>query len=306
MSEKLYAALDVGGTKLLAALVSIAPGKSPRIVSQVEEPTEKGNKSKVQDQIFRMLESIRPEKKKITAAGIALPGLTDPKSGELVKSPNLSNWEGLPLHSWVGRRLHCPVFTGNDANAAALAEAFWGAGKKSRFVLYATISTGIGTGFVMDGKLFMGETGMALEGGHLTIDRFGALCPCGLRGCIEAYASGTSLERRAQVYFPDNPEKCKPKALEMAARKGDKIAEGLIRETGEYLAIWLGNMVNILDPSVIVLGGGISAIGDPLFSVIRKDIQKHSVNPKASKIPIVPAKFGRETGAMGAAALAQN
>lgn len=303
MSKNLIAALDIGGTKVMAALMRLQGHKLPKILKQLEQPTARGGSEAAKKQILGMLESVTGEQR-VARLSLAVPGPLNPKTGVLIKAPNLPGWENLPIRRWVEAKFKRPALLENDANAAALAEALWGAGKKYRYVFYTTISTGIGTGLVLDKKLYTGRTGMAMEGGHLTINHSGTLCGCGLSGCIEAYASGTSLARRARARFPREPEKWNPKALAASAAKGDESSRELIRETGRYLGIWLGNIVNLLDPDVMVLGGGLSFLGEPLFSVIRAELPKYSINPRAKEIPLIPARLKREVGLYGAAAVA--
>lgn len=292
-------ALDIGGTKVMAGLLD---GK-PRILKSLEFPTPK-NRHDALKELFKNIDALlKSDSRVLEGIGIAAPGPLDVKKGILLKAPNLPGWESLPIKSLLAKRYKVPTFVENDANAAALAEALWGAGKNYRFVFYATLSTGIGAGFVMDKKIYQGRTGMALEAGHASIDYQGLPCKCGLKGCIEAYASGPSIVKRARNVFKNTPEKFTSRDIQRMAEQGDKKALKLIKETGFYIGVWLGNIVNILDPDAIVLGGGVSFFGKPLFDAIRETLPKFSINPNAHKIPIVPAKLKRDVGLFGAAAL---
>ena len=165
----------------------------------------------------------------------------------------------------------------NDGNAAALAEACYGAARGCASVFYAAIGTGIGSGIILDGRIYHGKNGAAAEGGHVTIDyRSSVICGCGTPGCIEALASGYALERMG-AYDPD----------EIATRLG----------------AWLGGIVSLLDPDIIVLGGGVMQIGEPLFERLRAIVPLRTINPYANRIPIMPAQFGAEAGVVGAAAV---
>ncbi|MEK6544490.1 MAG: ROK family protein, partial [Elusimicrobiota bacterium] len=216
----------------------------------------------------------------------------------------IPGWKNVPIVSWLRQAFKLPCRMDNDANAAALAESLWGAGKDYRFVFYATLSTGIGTGLVIDKKLYVGRSGRALEGGHLSIDYKGRQCNCGLKGCIEAYASGPSMVRRALGRLRGLKNPVTPKSILQAAQAGNKKAAHLITETGELLGIWLGNIVNIIEPDVIILGGGITNLGDPLFGPIKKTLPRYSIIPYANKIPVVRAHFESDSGILGAAAIA--
>ncbi|MBI4369762.1 MAG: ROK family protein [Elusimicrobia bacterium] len=302
--QKTVLALDVGGTKMMSGLLRFRGSSPPKILSQAEEPTTKKNLTAAKEQIKRLLGKVAPKGRgQIHGIGAALPGPIDYKKGLMLKAPNLPGWEGFAIEPWLKKKFKLPVKIENDANAAALGEALWGAGQNKKIIFYATISTGIGTGLVIEKKLYTGFTGMALEGGHLTIDHKGRACGCGLKGCIEAYASGPSLARRAHEKWDMGRGECDPPAVLKKIEQGDKKAISLIEETGRYLGIWLGNIINLIDPEVIVLGGGITNFGQHLLRPIRKFLPLFSINPKANKIPIAIAQLRRETGLFGAAAL---
>jgi glucokinase len=203
----------------------------------------------------------------------------------------------------------------NDANAAALAEARWGTGHRYPSVFYATIGTGIGTGIIFDGHIFHGRTGAAGEGGHVSIDYRGPRCACGKPGCIEVFASGTAIVKRARQQIAAG---CKSSMLELAGGNldavtgeivgeafaaGDPLATAILTETADMVALWLGNMIDLLDPHVIVIGGGAAALLRPFFDQMRQRIPKLTVNPRANEVPIVPSRYGADSGIAGGAAL---
>jgi glucokinase len=234
----------------------------------------------------------------------------------IINPPNLPGWHKYPLADEI-RRLYpgAKVKIDNDANAAALAEAKWGAGRGYPNVFYATIGTGIGTGIVFDGIVYHGRTGSATEGGHLGIDPRGPLCPCGKHGCIEVLAAGPAIARRAREKLAKCP---KSVLLEMAGGNaqaitsemvakaywaGDSAAKEVMVETLDLLAYWLGNVVDLVEPDVIVIGGGVSSMLAPFLDEIRSRWVGACLNPYPQDIPLVLAHYKEDAGIAGAAAL---
>ena len=303
VNSRLYIGLDIGGTKVRAGLMRTTRASLSRIkrLKVIEEKTLRLDRKTALAQTERLITILlKSANDKIQGIGVAAPGPINEQKGLLIKAPNLPGWENLPLGPHLKRRFRVPVVLANDANAAALAEAWWGAGRNKKLIFFATISTGIGTGLVINRRLFRGHTGLALEGGHLSINHTGEICGCGHRGCIEAYASGTSIARRAARLRRGS--RLDAAALFKMSQTGARDALRLVQETYEYLGLWLGNIVNLLDPEIIVLGGGVTNWGPPLFRALRRLTPKYSINPNASKIPIVPARLGRDVGVFGAVA----
>jgi glucokinase len=208
-----------------------------------------------------------------------------------------------------------PVKLDNDGNAAALAEARWGAGRGYRNVFYATLGTGIGTGIVFDGRIYHGRTGAAAEGGHVSIDYRGPRCGCGKPGCIEVLAAGPAIARRARAKLSagghsvilelagGNLEAVTSEMVGEAYRAGDTLAKEVLLETVDLLALWLGNMVDLLEPDVMVIGGGVAAMLSPLFDQIRERLPACCINSRCGEIPLVMARYGADSGIAGGAAL---
>jgi glucokinase len=239
----------------------------------------------------------------------------DPTTGMILNPPNLPCWRNFPLAESVRKTHTLPVKVDNDANAAALAETLWGAAKGYQNVFYATIGTGIGTGIILDGKIYHGRTGSAGEGGHVSVDYGGPLCRCGKRGCIEVLASGSAIAQRAREKIAAGR---KSSMLEIAGGKldavtgeivakaygrGDALARELLIESVNILALWLSNMIDLFDPEVIVIGGGAAALYTAFFDTLRLDVPKLTLNPRASEVPIVSARYGADSGIAGGAAL---
>jgi glucokinase len=208
-----------------------------------------------------------------------------------------------------------PTHLDNDANAAALAEALWGAGRGYSQVFYATLGTGIGTGIVFDGRIHHGRTGAAAEGGHVTIDYNGPRCGCGKRGCIEALASGPAIAERARKLVAEkktgalmrlakgDTANISTELVADAYRAGDPVATEALRATAELLAIWLGNVIDVLEPDVIVVGGGVSELMSSFFPYMSELLPHWSINQRCTEIPLVRAHYGADAGIAGAAAL---
>jgi glucokinase len=235
----------------------------------------------------------------------------------VINPPNLPCWRNFPLSREVEKIYGVKVRVDNDANAAALAEARWGAGRGYRQIFYATVGTGIGTGIVFDDRIYHGRTGAAGEGGHNTIDFRGPRCGCGKPGCIEAFACGPAIAKRARTKLAEqaargtvllelaggNIEKVTTEMVGRACAAGDPVATETIEETEEFLTIWLGNMIDLLDPDVIIIGGGVSGMLSPFFAEIRNRLPRWCINSRCQEIPLVKARYGADSGIAGGAAL---
>ena len=317
-SEANYLGVDVGGTKVAAGIVT----RRGEILSKIRVPmNSRGDAADglaaVQSAIDAALEAGAARGVPIAGIGIVSPGPLDPRRGVVVNPVNLPCWRNFPLAGEIKKSRGLPTLLENDANAAALAEALWGAGKGYASVFYVTIGTGIGTGLVLDGRIYHGRTGAAAEGGHVTIDYRGAQCSCGKKGCIEALAAGPAVAQRARDKLEAAGEKSskllglaggEPSAVtaEMvgaAWRDGDALAAAVLEETVELLTVWLGNMIDLLEPEVIVIGGGMSELVSGWFGSFRKRLPEWCVNTRCGEIPIVRAFYGEDSGIAGGAAL---
>jgi len=317
---KVIIGVDIGGTKIASGIISAA-GK---LKKSVVLPTLAGkgadaSMQQVFDSIDDLLSGSKIDKKKIKGIGVCAPGPLDPVKGIVHNPPNLPGWKEVPLASLVKKRFKIATKLENDANAAAMAEMVWGAAKGYKNVFYVTVSTGIGTGIIIDGKIYHGKNGLAGEGGHMTInyDAKDDVCGCGQIGCAEALASGPHTVRRLKAKLEKDPkivtsivdlvdgdmDKVTMRTIAEAAGKKDKLALKTIKEQGEILGIWLGSMINILDPEIIVIGGGVSLIGEFLFKEIRRSAHAHTINIFASKTPIVQAHLKKNVGIFGAASV---
>ena len=211
-----------------------------------------------------------------------------------------------------------PVKVDNDANAAGLSETLWGSGRGYRNVFYVTIGTGIGTAILLDGRIYHGRTGAAAEGGHMSIDYKGPRCGCGKPGCIEALASGPAIARRARAKLETgrasslldltggNLDSLTSKMVGQALAASDPVAKEVLQETVELLSFWFGNIVDLLEPDVMIVGGGVAAMLQAYLGQIHDRTQSCSVNQRCHEIPLVLARYGEDSGVAGGAALCFN
>jgi len=315
MAQTMTIGVDVGGTKVAAGLVDatgeithktrvpmVATGDAATGFAAVREAVE---------QIFCTAPEARGAVKGI---GICSPGPLDPKAGVVLNPPNVPCWRNYPLAAETEKAFGVPAKVDNDANAAALAEVLWGAGQGYGNVFYATLGTGIGTGIVFDKRIYWGRTGSAAEGGHVTIDYKGPVCGCGKHGCIEMLASGPAIARRAKsklaggagsrvLELAGSVESVRAEHVGEAWREGDPLATEVLEETADLLTIWLGTIVDILEPEIMVVGGGVAELMSAFFPRMRAGLPEWVINPRASEIPLVLARYGADAGVAGAASL---
>ena len=308
--------VDIGGTKVAAGLVDSSgeishKTRAPMVATGDAAMGFAAVKNAV-DAVFAECPEARGA---VTGIGLCSPGPLDPKTGVVLNPPNVPCWRNYPLAAEVERVYGVPARVDNDANAAGLAEALWGAGIGYTNVFYATLGTGIGTGIVFDRKIYHGRTGSAAEGGHMTIDYRGPQCPCGKRGCIETLASGPNIARRARarltptsriVQLAGTLEQVRSEHVGQAFREGDAVATEVLTETAHLLTVWLGNIVDLLEPDVMVVGGGVAELMSSFFETISRDLRRWSINQRAGEIPLLMARYGAGAGIAGAAALCRS
>src|SRR3984893_14565370 len=275
--SRIVVGVDIGGTKVAAGLVNakgeiLAHNRTPMVTSGA--PSD--GLAAVSKAIGELFPDIASQNQ-IAAIGVCAPGPLNPDTGTILNPPNLTIWHNYPLAEEMRRLYKAPGRVDNDANAAALAEAKWGAGRGYRNIFYATIGTGIGTGIIFDGHIYHGRTGGAAEGGHMSIDYRGPRCGCGKLGCIEALAAGPAIAKRARAKLVadssgsaamlalagGNLDAVSSEMVGTAYAAGDPLAQQVLRETTELLALWLGNIVDVLGPDVMIVGGGVAAMLSP-------------------------------------------
>lgn len=300
-------ACDIGGTQLRAAAFDAASGE---MIQQKRIPTRAAGETAV-ERLKGLIAEIWPAQGIVRAIGAAAPGFVDPEKGVIYNAPNISGWTNLALRQILEERFDVPVFLGNDANLAALGEWRFGAGQGHHHVLYLTISTGIGGGVVNNDRLLQGARGLAAEFGHITVDPNGPMCGCGKRGHLEAFASGTGIanyvaEKLAAGVSSSFLKGTHPTAKEIsqAAAQGDPLSLEAIQRAGTYIGHALADFLHLLNPSIVILGGGVSSCGEMLFGPLRAALNERVISPQYTQdLPIVRAKLGDDSGLMGALAL---
>jgi glucokinase len=308
MKEERYLAIDIGGTK-------IAIGRFLRdgtLEERVIFPTnaERGYK-KILEEIIENLSRLKT--KDTVALGIGCGGPLDSEKGIILSPPNLPGWDSVPLKKDLESFLKVPTFLDNDANCACLGEYYFGAGKGIKNLVYVTVSTGIGGGIIINGKILRGQRDSAGEVGHQTIVPDGPLCNCGNRGCLEALASGTAIAKRAQEAILrgedtilkewSKTEKISAKMVRSAYLQGDKVSEKIWKDALEYLGIGIGNIITIISPERVILGGGIVKAGEEVIETVKKVVKDRVRLVPIEKVEIVPSELGEDVGLYGAFAL---
>ena len=315
MPEQFMIGVDVGGTKVAAGLVNergeILQHVRAQMITSADAVT---GLNCVVGAIRQLLRDV-PAQQKPAALGVCAPGPLDPQTGTIINPPNVPCWRNFPLADELRKAFGLPVKVENDAKAAGLAEVLWGAGKGYTNVFYTTIGTGIGAAIIFSGKIYHGRTGAAAEAGHMGIQFDGPQCPCGKRGCIEYLASGPAIARRARGKLQANPnsslldmaggklENVNGELVAKAAAAKDSVAVEVVAETVGLLAYWLGNVVDFLEPDIIIMGGGVSSMFASHLEEIRRKWVGAVLNPRSEQIPVVLARYGEESGIAGAAAL---
>ena len=297
-------ALDIGGTKLAAGAV----GRSGDVLSFLVESTlaDEGPERGL-ERLFGLGRKAVDEAglawTQVVSVGIGCGGPLDAERGVLIAPPHLPGWRDVPVAALAEQAFGLPAALENDATAAAAGEHRYGAGAGTRHMVYLTISTGVGGGVVIDGRLYRGAGGNGGELGHVTVDCAGRLCRgCGRRGCLEAYVSGTSIAERAQEAGMDGATAADVAA---AARAGDRVATEVWDGTTDALACGLTSIVNLFEPELVVLGGGVvSGTGEQLLGPVRTRVLAEAMPPAAAGVNIVEAALGDRVGVVGAAAIA--
>ena len=312
-----YIGIDVGGTNLVAGVVD----ETGAILDKVSHPVDKSmNAEAVCQELARMARAVCtvsdiPESE-IAGVGIGLPGLVDNKTGMAVQTPNMP-FKDTPVRELFQKVWNVPVYLGNDANCAAIGEYFAGAAKSSNNAVVVTIGTGIGGGLVVDGKLLTGFANAGMEVGHMIIHPNGMMCGCGQRGCWEQYGSATALIRLTRIEMERNSEtalweicehdkdKVTGRTAFQAARLGDAAAKRVLAQYLEGLSIGLINLVNILQPEIICLGGGVSNAEDDLLLDPLRKLVSEGVFDKHVPVRLEKASLGNDAGIVGAAMLSK-
>lgn len=315
--RRMALAIDVGGSKIISAVVTA----SGEIIASDRNltPASEGPVAVVEAMVAsakRAVSRAGMDAVSIDAIGVAAAGPSNPDTGIVYTSPHLPGWEYFPVRDRIEKGLERPAFLINDANAAALGELYFGAARGARDFIYITVSTGIGGGIVIGGKLYTGTGGGAGEIGHMTIDHQGPPCHCGGTGCWEALASGTALAREAVAMIRagavtsilelagDDISSVTAETVHKAAVAGDGLARDLLQQTAYYFGIGLRNLINLFNPELIVIGGGLSNIGDQLLLPAFRVAGERSYQELFRQVRFARAQLGENSGVVGAAAYA--
>lgn len=317
MKNKYAIGVDIGGTNIKLGIIS-SLGKIIK-KTMVDTMGEKGPDVVVSQLKKGISELIQKNnlngRGKITGIGIGCAGTVNQEKGIVENPPNLAGWDRVPLGSIIRKEFGFNVFIDNDANAAALGEMHFGAGKKFNSFIMVTLGTGVGGGIISNRKIYRGDFGAAGEIGHSVIDFNGPKCNCGSFGCIEAYVGNHYLVKRIQGEMKSKTdtkiwdlinydiEKLNPRVIDEAAQMGDEYAKSIIVQTGEYLGCALASIANILDISTFILGGGVAGFGEPLIKAAQRKAAERALIPLRKRIKVLPAKLKNDAGIQGSSAL---
>ncbi len=306
--------VDLGGTNLKVALLDL----KGHIREKVSFPTRQGKEAVLQ-QIIKSLEEVikraRVKRSAILGLGLGTPGLVDSIQGLVRGFTNIKGWRNVPLKEYMEKNTGFPAYIDNDVNLMALGELMCGAGQGARNMVCLTLGTGVGGGIIIEGRLYRGSTLSAGELGHIPVNAHGPRCPCGGYGCLERYVGNAYIVEKAVKAIQGGRESLikklvegdlkaiTPRIISRAARQGDKLAEEIWEETGRYIGIALSGVINLLNPEMVVIGGGVARAGRLLFGPIRRTVKERAMNIPARKVKIVPAKLGEEAGLIGAGML---
>lgn len=308
-----FIGIDLGGTQLRVAVAN----DRGRIKTVVRHQTEaaRGRQhviNRIVQAVAVALENDRTTPRQVHALGIGMPGPLDPKTGVVIRPVNLPGFRNTPLGQILTRRTGIRSYIHHDAHLAALGEYRRGAARGANDLIYMTVSTGIGAGFLLRGELYSGAHGIAGEVGHIVVQRDGPRCVCGNHGCVEAIASGTGITRAVREAAPDTPSSVlhrieTPTAEDVtrAAKAGDELATSILENAGVYLGIALGTLINLFNPELIVLGGSVLKSGRPLLQPMRTSMIASSWKASRRGLRIVRPALGGDAGLIGAVEFAR-
>jgi glucokinase len=318
-SQPVYAGIDIGGTNIKFGLVD----HNGKVLYREQRPTmaDKGA-DPLMHLVANLSESLlyhaAEEDLEVKWLGVGTPGAVDRKSGKVIGvSPNISGWQGVEIGATLRDRLNMPVVVDNDVNAMALAEFRFGAAIGYKSVVCVAVGTGVGGGIILDGRLWRGASHAAGEIGHMSINTNGPKCRCGSTGCLEAYCNSSAIISRLTAKLSNGLTPVFKEVLEgsvgnlsikklfAAAKKNDEVALSVIRETAEYLSIGIANIVNLLNPEIVVLGGGVADGGAGFVEAVAGEVRKRALSPSGENVRITKATLGNDAGFIGAGLLGE-
>jgi len=307
--------IDLGTLNTIAAVVDL----EGKIVERVEHPTN-GEKNRddvierVKAAIHEVISASNLNLQKIAGIGLAVPGLVDSKKGMILFIPNFG-WKDTPLREILEEEFHTPIFIDNNANAMALSEAQFGIGRGVKNFICVNIGIGIGSGVIINREIYRGETECTGEIGHTTVDYNGPKCSCGNNGCLEVMAAGPAIARRAvkairegrktviTELVEDNLNQITAAVVARAANQGDRLAREIMEKTGEYLGTGIANIINLFNPQMVIIGGGVAQAGNLIFDPLKRIMKKRAFSVPAKVVKIATPSLGRDCTVIGAASL---
>jgi glucokinase len=320
VKERYIVGVDLGGTNIVAGAMPL--DGSREIAMQTRPTLADGGASSVVERIAAMIEEViaqtiaetGSQRSDFLGVGIGSPGPLDRENGIVIITPNLG-WKNFPLRDEISKLVDLDATLDNDANCATLGEFWCGAAVGGRNVIGMTLGTGIGGGIILEGKLYHGASDSAGEIGHTTIDSTGRRCKCGNYGCLEAYASGPAIAERAREALRGDesesvllsmvggdPKKITAQIVYEASKRGDIVAREVVRETARFLGAGVSNLLNIFNPDIVVLAGGVTQAGDELFKPLRAEVKRRAFKPAVQACRIVPGALTASAGVVGAIA----
>ncbi|MBN2048282.1 MAG: ROK family transcriptional regulator [Anaerolineaceae bacterium] len=292
------------------------------VIWRYEEPhSTKDGQEKIQQNLLNLIKMAEDHAPKtgrpILGLGLSLPGLVDVDSGALLFAPNLG-WRNVPMREWLQQYFDCPIYVDNEANLAALGESYFGAARDCDYVLHVNITSGVGAGIVVHQQIFPGTSGLAGEVGHMTIDPHGPRCNCGNIGCWETFVSGPAIFRQMRdlildgqssildIEMLDNFNRLSVPLVVEAAENGDPVAEAILNSTSDYIGLGLANLINLLNPQRVVLGGYLCPAYPRMLKTISDVVQNRALRWTRDASEIVIAQYGSDASLMGAIATIYN
>lgn len=311
MNKNYVIGIDLGGTKICGAFSDL----TGKVINTYTIPTNASEGdcavlNRIEQVIDKVLHDSGRSIDEVKAIGIGSPGPLDAKNGIIIEPANLP-FKNFKLVKPIEEKYKIPTFLENDGNAATLGEYMFGAGKGTQNMIYVTVSTGVGGGAVLNGRLYKGSTSNALEIGHITVAKDGPKCNCGNHGCAEVFASGTAIARQAKEAIAKGKDTSLKQYDNVTSyevfkesQTGDKVSIDILSTSFTYLGICVANTIMSFDPEMVVIGGGVSKMGNMLFDKVREVVKERCLKTMADFCKIVPAGLGTDAGVMGAVALA--
>ncbi len=303
--------IDFGATHLNLLVADI----SARILEEIEVEIDiqdgpKACLAEADSRVQELLAKTHLDLKDVLTIGVGVPGPIVAAAGMVVAPPIMPGWDGYPIRDTLQKLWGCPVSVNNDAELGALGEWAAGAGRGERNLAYIKVGTGIGAGLLLDGQIYRGVTGSAGEIGHLTIDENGPVCACGNQGCLEAIAGGRAIAQQArqsvqhgqrtQLASIQPVESITARDVAAAARRGDLLAQQILARAGMHIGIAIAGLVNMFNPGMVIIGGGVAQTGDILLEPMRQTVQRRSLPAATRVVRITTAMLGRRSSSMGA------